>query len=69
MIQVFKHLGKRDGAGTGGGPTGDFEPDGRSTTLARDVSTIVTGVVRGATHLVQMVEIIVLKIVDTVFEL
>lgn len=69
MSQVFKHLGKRDGAGTGGGSTGDFEPDGRSTTLAGNVSTIVAGVVRGATHLVQMVEVIVLKIVDTALEL
>ena len=69
MIQVFKHLGKTDGAGTGGAGTGDFEPDGRSTMLAGDVSMIVPGVVRGAAHLVQMVEVMVLKIVDTVFEL
>lgn len=68
-IQVFKHLGRTDGAGTGGAGTGDFEPDGRSTTLAGDVSTIVTGVAEGATHLVQMVEVTVLKMVDTVFEL
>lgn len=68
VIQVFKHLGKTDGAGTGGAGTEDPEADGRSTMLADDVSTIVVGVVGGATHLVQIVEVMVLKIVDTVFE-
>ena len=68
VIQVFRHLGRTDGAGTGTTGIGDFEADGRSIRLAGDVSTIVAGVGGGSTHLVQIVEVTVLKIVDTVLE-
>jgi hypothetical protein len=73
MIQVFRHFGRMDGAGTGGAGAGDEETDGGAWTLASNVSAVeasrlLDGVAGGAIHLVQIVEVMVLKIVDTVFE-
>lgn len=53
------HFGKTDGTGAGGGPVG--EDDGCGAGLLE--AACVLG---GATHLVQMVEVSVLLITDTV---
>ena len=54
---MFKHFGRMCGAGAGtGGDDGTPEASG----------LVGTGVAGGATHLVQIVEVMVLKIVDVV---
>lgn len=53
------HFGKTEGTGAGGGPVG--EDDGSGAGLLE-----VPCVLGGATHLVQMVEVTVLLITDTV---
>lgn len=71
---MFKHFGRMDGAGTGGAGAGAVETGGGAGTLAGDVSAVEAsrvldnGVAGGAIHLVQIVEVMVLKIVDTFFE-
>lgn len=74
MIQVFRHFGRTGGASTGKAGTGGVSGDGGSGTAAGDVSIVEPswvledGVAGGATHLVHTVEVMVLTIVDTVFE-
>ena len=60
MIHVFKHFGRTCGAGAGTGG------DDWSGTLLEAPGLVGTGVAAGATHLVQIVEVKVLKIVDVV---
>ena len=68
LIQVFKHFGRTEGAGTDGARAGKLDADFRLGTLASEVSMIVVEVAGGAMHLVQIVEVMVLKIVEIVFE-
>lgn len=56
---MFKHFGKTDGTGAGGGPVG--EDNGCETGVLE--AACVLG---GATHLVQIVEVTVLRITDNV---
>lgn len=56
---MFKHFGKTDGTGAGGGPVG--EDDGCEAGVLE--AACVLG---GATHLVQIVEVTVLRITDNV---
>lgn len=56
---MFKHFGKTDGTGAGGGPVG--EDDGCEAGVLEAAC-----VVGGATHLVQIVEVTVLRITDNV---
>lgn len=56
---MFKHFGKTDGTGAGEGPVG--EDDGSGAGLLEGPC-----VLGGATHLVQMVEVTVLLITDTI---
>lgn len=56
---MFKHFGKTDGTGAGGGPVG--EDDGCEAGMLEAAC-----VVGGATHLVQIVEVTVLRITDNV---
>lgn len=56
---MFKHFGKTDGTGAGEGPVG--EDDGCEAGVLE--AACVLG---GATHLVQIVEVTVLRITDNV---
>lgn len=56
---MFKHFGKTDGTGAGGGPVGG--DDGCEAGVLEAAC-----VVGGATHLVQIVEVTVLRITDNV---
>lgn len=55
---MFKHFGKTDGTGAGGGPVG--EDDGCEAGMLEAACVV------GATHLVQIVEVTVLRITDNV---
>ena len=61
-IQVFRHLGRTDGhaAGAGAG-AGAGEEEAETAAAALDDGVDGTG----ATHLVQMIDVLVIKIVET----